>query len=55
MTESAVFISPESLETVVCRIFEGAGCSASSASDMAECLVQTYLWGIDSHGVLRVA
>ena len=46
-------VSAESLSGFVAGIFKGAGCSEAGAQDMAECLVQTNLWGIDSHGVLR--
>jgi L-2-hydroxycarboxylate dehydrogenase (NAD+) len=46
-------VSAESLSNFVTGIFQGAGCSEKGARDMAECLVQTNLWGIDSHGVLR--
>ena len=46
-------VSAESLSGYVAGIFKGAGCSEEGARDMAECLVQTNLWGIDSHGVLR--
>ncbi len=50
----AINVSAESLETFVSGIFRHAGCSEADAADMAQCLVQTNLWGIDSHGVLRV-
>ncbi|MCH5376010.1 MAG: Ldh family oxidoreductase [Planctomycetes bacterium] len=33
---------------------EGAGCPVQDAATIAECLVQTNLWGIDSHGVIRI-
>jgi L-2-hydroxycarboxylate dehydrogenase (NAD+) len=46
-------VSAESLSKFVAGIFQGAGCGHQGARDMAECLVQTNLWGIDSHGVLR--
>ena len=46
-------VSAESLASFIGGIFVGAGCSEAGARDMAECLVQTNLWGIDSHGVLR--
>lgn len=46
-------VSAESLSKFVTGIFQGAGCGHQGARDMAECLVQTNLWGIDSHGVLR--
>jgi len=54
MSTRVVKVSAESLSNFVTGIFQGAGCSEAGAQDMAECLVQTNLWGIDSHGVLRV-
>ena len=47
-------VSVKSLAELVTGIFRGAGCSKADATDIAQCLVQTNLWGIDSHGVLRV-
>jgi len=46
-------VTAESLSGFVTAVFQAAGCSEAGARDMAECLVQTNLWGIDSHGVLR--
>jgi len=46
-------VTAESLTGFVSGIFQAAGCNEADARDMAECLVQTNLWGIDSHGVLR--
>ncbi|MDH3275742.1 MAG: Ldh family oxidoreductase [Gammaproteobacteria bacterium] len=54
MSDKPFNVSAESLETFVTQVFRKAGCNESSATDMAQCLVQTNLWGIDSHGVLRV-
>ena len=53
MSTRMLNVSAESLTGFVAGIFMGAGCSEAGAQDMAECLVQTNLWGIDSHGVLR--
>lgn len=45
----------DSLERFVERIFrDGGGCRVEDAKTMARCLVQTNLWGIDGHGVIRV-
>ena len=55
MPDNTVNVSAESLEVFVSQVFQKAGCNESGATDMAQCLVQTNLWGIDSHGVLRVA
>jgi LDH2 family malate/lactate/ureidoglycolate dehydrogenase len=54
MTNNTVHIAAQTLRTFVTEVFEKAGCDASGARDIAACLVQTNLWGIDSHGVLRV-
>ena len=53
MSTKTLKVSAESLSKFVTGIFQSAGCSEDGARDMAECLVQTNLWGIDSHGVLR--
>ncbi len=53
MSTRTINISAQSLVSFVTAIFEAAGCRDAGARDMAECLVQTNLWGIDSHGVLR--
>ena len=55
MSNNTINVSADSLESFVTEVFRKAGCDQSGASDMASCLVQTNLWGIDSHGVLRVA
>lgn len=43
----------DTLHTFVSELFERAGMPAADASFYAWSLVQTNLWGIDSHGVLR--
>ena len=55
MPDSTFNVTAESLQQFVTRVFQDAGCRESDAADMARCLVQTNLWGIDSHGVLRVS
>jgi len=52
---NVINVSVESLGKLVTGIFRRAGCSKADATDIAQCLVQTNLWGIDSHGVLRVS
>jgi len=42
------------LENFVTALFEKTGVSANDAAFLAKSLVDTNLWGIDSHGVLRV-
>jgi len=54
MSDNTINVSAESLERFVAQAFAAAGCNDSGARDMAQCLVHTNLWGIDSHGVLRV-
>ncbi len=54
MSDEIFNVRAESLEAFVRQVFLKVGCNESSAADMAQCLVQTNLWGIDSHGVLRV-
>jgi len=55
MADANLTISSAALSSYVSEIFCKAGCSREDADTMANCLVQTNLWGIDSHGVLRVA
>ena len=55
MKDKPLNVSAHSLETFVTDIFRSAGCNEHDASIFGNCLVQTNLWGIDSHGVLRVA
>ena len=54
MSDTTINVSAESLESFVAEVFRNAGCDQDGARDMASCLVQTNLWGIDSHGVIRV-
>jgi LDH2 family malate/lactate/ureidoglycolate dehydrogenase len=42
------------LRRFVAGLFEDTGCRGRDAEDIAQCLVQSNLWGIDSHGVIRV-
>ena len=53
MGTRTIKVSAETLTGFVTEIFKSAGCPGQGARDIAECLVQTNLWGIDSHGVLR--
>ena len=53
--ESDLRVLHESLLDFVTALFEEAGgCPPGHASTIAECLVQSNLWGIDSHGVIRI-
>lgn len=51
---SDIRVPADSLERFVSDIFFAAGCRRSAAATIARCMVQTNLWGIDSHGVMRV-
>ena len=54
MSDATINVSAESLQGFVAKVFRRAGCNQDGAEDMAASLVQTNLWGIDSHGVIRV-
>lgn len=53
MAENEIRISHDSLHAFVAELFYKSGMPADDASFYAWSLVQTNLWGIDSHGVLR--
>lgn len=48
-----ILVRPELLETFVAELFCSAGMSDTEGAFCAQSLVQTNLWGVDSHGVLR--
>lgn len=48
-----VRVGVEDLELFVAGLFSDAGMTGDNAREVASCLVQTDLWGIGSHGVLR--
>ncbi len=54
MNESAKFISCESLRAFLEELFTAGGMRPHEAAWYAETIVQANLWGIDSHGVIRV-
>jgi L-2-hydroxycarboxylate dehydrogenase (NAD+) len=54
MAESDILVRPEALLAFVTAIFEAAGLDHPAAEVYAQSLVNTNLWGIDSHGVLRL-
>lgn len=55
MATREINVPHDSLSRFVAQIFEeGGGCPANDARTIADCLVQTNLWGIDGHGVIRV-
>jgi len=53
MADNEIRVSHEALHGFVSELFQAAGMPAEDASFYAWSLVQTNLWGIDSHGVLR--
>ena len=53
MNNTSLRVSAQAVKPFVAALFEAAGCSHEDADTVAHCLVQTNLWGIDSHGVLR--
>jgi len=46
-------VTADSLKEYLKEMFEKAGFSAGDAEICADCTVQTNLWGVDSHGILR--
>jgi L-2-hydroxycarboxylate dehydrogenase (NAD+) len=53
MMADEVLVDASLLQAFVARLFIGVGVSPGDARFMAQCLVQTSLWGKDSHGVMR--
>ncbi|MGA2478589.1 MAG: Ldh family oxidoreductase [Spirochaetia bacterium] len=51
---SSLTISPASLRTWASSVLVAVGLSPGDADACAEMLVQTSLWGIDSHGIARL-
>ena len=54
MAENEIRVDHERLQAFVTEIFEKAGLKPADATFHAKALVDTNLWGVDSHGVLRV-
>jgi ureidoglycolate dehydrogenase (NAD+) len=52
--EGSVFIPHESVATWASRCLETLGMPPVDARQLADSLVQTSLWGIDSHGIARL-
>ena len=53
MSENTVLIKDEVLRAFLTELFQNAGMPSDDAKFHADCLVDTSLWGIDSHGVMR--
>ena len=54
MNEAVKKISSESLHRFIQELFAAGGMRPQEADWYAETIVQANLWGIDSHGVIRV-
>lgn len=54
MAATTVLVDADKLETFCAGVLHGAGMPEKDAAFSARCLVQTTLWGIDSHGVMRL-
>lgn len=54
MSENQVLVEHKSLERFVAELFQRSGLGPDDAAFHARALVDTNLWGVDSHGVLRV-
>jgi LDH2 family malate/lactate/ureidoglycolate dehydrogenase len=54
MSENEVLVNATSLERFVTDLFRNVGMEEKDAVFSANALVRTNLWGIDSHGVLRL-
>jgi L-2-hydroxycarboxylate dehydrogenase (NAD+) len=54
MSANNVLVNHQSLTTYVGQLFTRSGMNETDARFCAHALVQTNLWGVDSHGVLRV-
>lgn len=49
-----VTVSKNTLEVFITELFQKSGMNPEDSKFHAQCLVKANLWGIDSHGVLRV-
>ncbi len=54
MAENQILVNHDILKTFITEMFAKTGMNQDNAQYCAECMVQTNLWGIDSHGVLRI-
>jgi len=54
MSENEVLVNAKTLESFVTDLFRHVGMEEKDATFSANALVQTNLWGIDSHGILRL-
>lgn len=54
MADNVILVKDEHLTTFITALFESTGMTTEDSTFYAQSLVDTNLWGIDSHGVLRV-
>ena len=54
VSEAVRYIDSESLRVFVGELFAAGGMRLQEAEWYAETIVQANLWGIDSHGIIRV-
>ena len=54
MAATTALVNADKLETFCAGVLRNAGMPEKDAAFSAYCLVQTSLWGIDSHGVMRL-
>lgn len=54
MADDQINVSHSTLTAFVTELFTRSGMNSTDAAFCADALVQTNLWGIDSHGVLRM-
>ena len=54
MSNNEILVKPDTLQTFLAELFTAGGMPPADGAYAAQCMVQTNLWGIDSHGVLRV-
>ena len=54
MATDSQIVTAEALTEFTTEVLNRAGMPADDAAFSAQCFVQTNLWGIDSHGVLRL-
>ena len=51
---ATILVKADSLAALCEGVFSGLGLNREDAVHSARCLVQTSLWGVDSHGVIRL-
>lgn len=54
LADNTVFIQAETLQVFINELLMAGGSNSEDAAFQAEALVNTNLWGVDSHGVMRV-